>query len=73
MSIEDKAQELEAAEWEIRNMMRPISRTFRPEEPGYGPAECEQCEDQMPAVRRGYGFKLCTTCAERAEKSARLR
>jgi hypothetical protein len=70
MSIEDRAQEHEAQIWEIHNMRRrPPAPTAGPGEPGYGPEECEDCEAEMPAVRRSYGFRLCTNCASRQERA----
>lgn len=61
MNLEDKAQEREAAEWEHRNRPREV-RTFNPGEPGYGPEECDKCGAEMHPVRRGHGFRLCTSC-----------
>ena len=66
MSLEDKAQEHEAAEWAIRNRPRAV-RTFNPGEDGYGPEECAECGDAMHPVRRGHGFKLCTSCQSARE------
>jgi hypothetical protein len=63
MSIEEKAQELECAEWEARNAPRPTRPTFRPGEPGYGPEECaEECGAPMPDIRREMGCQRCTLC-----------
>ena len=71
MSLEDKAQEHEAAIWEQNNRPRDVVR-FAPGQPGYGPAECEDCGAEVHPVRRGYGFKLCTPCqAAREPSSAR--
>lgn len=73
MSIEDKAQEHEAQIWEINNMRRHhrTHTTAKPGDRGYGPAECEECEAEMPNVRRGYGFSLCVPCASRKERRQR--
>jgi len=69
MSIEDAAQEHEAQMWEIHNIhRRRLPDVKKPGEPGYGPEECEECGDDMPAVRRGYGFSLCTACASARER-----
>ena len=74
MNIEDAAQAHEAQEWTIRNLAREVV-TYQPGERGYGPAECEECGDDMHPVRRGYGFKVCTKCQSRleAKKSGRVR
>jgi hypothetical protein len=66
MNIEDNAQAHEAQEWAIRNMPREVAR-FAPDAPGYGPAECKECDADMHPVRRGYGFKTCVPCASAAE------
>jgi len=68
MSIEDKAQEHEAREWALRNAPRPEQRIYEPGEPGYGPALCVDCEDDMPAVRRSYGYCLCVQCKSQQER-----
>lgn len=68
MSIEDRAQEAEAAEWERNNRPRRGIRIFSPSEPGYGPELCLECEDDMPDVRRAYGYNLCTECATERER-----
>lgn len=72
MSLEDKAQEHEAAEWAIRNAPRPERPTYTPSDPGYGPKECDECEATMPAFRRQHGWRLCTNCQSLAERG-RLR
>lgn len=73
MSIEDRAQDHEAHEWAIRNLHRKeLPPAAAPGEPGYGPEECDECGAEMPAVRRSYGFRMCTACASRHE-SARAR
>lgn len=40
---------------------------------GHGPAYCMTCGDDMPVARRKHGFRDCVTCAEMAERYARLR
>lgn len=74
MSQEDRAQEHEQQEWELRN----IGRKYQPApaaagDTDYGPAECEECEDPMPALRRANRFRLCTECAAEAERMIALR
>lgn len=66
MEIEEAAQEHEAREWEARNKARTPEPIYQPADPGYGPAECVECDEEMPAQRRAYGYHLCTKC-----KSAR--
>lgn len=66
MSIEDKAQEYEAKVWEFNNRPRE-ARTFHAGDPGYGPAECDECGADMHPVRRAHGFKVCTPCASALE------
>jgi formylmethanofuran dehydrogenase subunit E len=70
MSIEDKAQEHEAMIWEQNNRARSVAR-FNPGEAGYGPAECEDCGEEVHAVRRSYGFTTCTPCASARERLSR--
>ena len=68
MSLEDKAQEHEAQEWASINMNRPrLPDVKKPGDPGYGPAECDECGADMHPIRRGYGFKLCTACQSELE------
>lgn len=61
MNLEDRAQHHEAMMWELANKPREVKK-YRPEDPGYGPAECEECGDDMHPVRRGHGYRLCTPC-----------
>lgn len=71
MSIEDRAQEHEAHMWEVNN--RPRERKmFKPGERGYGPAECLECEETMPDVRRADGRELCTACQNAADRRKKL-
>lgn len=72
MSIEDKAQEHEAFEWELRNSARKGPMKYTQGEPGYGPALCIVCEDDMPEVRRSYGFTLCVECKTVQERRSLL-
>ena len=66
MSLEDKAQEHEAQVWSINNRPREVV-TYQPGDPGYGPAECSKCGEDMPLVRRADGRKLCTPCQSALE------
>lgn len=66
MSLEDKAQDHEAQVWSIINQPREVAR-YAPGDPGYGPAECQECGAGMHPVRRGYGFKTCTPCQSALE------
>lgn len=69
MSIEDKAQEHEAAEWERINVSRPrLPPMKKPGEPGYGPEECDDCGGPMPDLRRANGWRLCTACQSVVER-----
>lgn len=69
MSLEDKAQEHEQQQWELRNVnRRHLPPPADPRDPDYGPAECEECEAPMPALRRADRAKLCTSCATEAER-----
>jgi len=67
MSLEDKAQEYEAKEWEARNAPRPQLPTYAPGDPGYGPKECYQCDGVVHPVRRANGWRLCTACQSARE------
>ncbi|WP_208446976.1 hypothetical protein [Burkholderia anthina] len=72
MSQEDRAQELEATMWAVNNRPRTAPKEIAPGEPGYGPAECDECEDAMPPERRARGKQLCTTCQSARERRQRL-
>ncbi len=39
----------------------------------YGPEECDQCGDEMPAIRRQHGFRLCVECQTLRERNQKLR
>lgn len=67
MSIEDRAQEVELADWRHNNRPREL-KTYAPDDPGYGPEFCDWCEDDMPDVRRAYGYRFCTPCAADRER-----
>ena len=68
MSLEDKAQDHEAAEWLARNTSRPDKPIYKPGEPGYGPKWCEECGSAMPDLRRANGWLLCTSCQTAVER-----
>lgn len=68
MNLEDMAQQHEAQLWEERNShwdRQPAVKN--PGDPGYGPAECDDCGEDMHPVRRRYGFKACTKCQSEVE------
>jgi RNA polymerase-binding transcription factor DksA len=71
MSQEDRAQEVEARDWEINNRPRQPAAEFAPGDPQYGPPECEDCDMEMPDLRRARGKRLCTACQELLERRAR--
>jgi RNA polymerase-binding transcription factor DksA len=68
MSDEDRAQELELKEWERNNRSRQAPVKYSPGDHGYGPAECVNCDEVMPAVRREHGFDLCVACKTISEQ-----
>lgn len=72
MSHEDRAQEEEAFRWELTNRPRPPAPMFKPGDEGYGPELCanEECEADMPALRREMGKRFCTECQGLAERRA---
>lgn len=71
MSIEDVAQEVEAAEWAARNIGRPVPAKYKPGDEKYGPEECE-CGAEMPTLRREDGRLLCTSCQSAVERRSKL-
>lgn len=72
MSTEDIAQDVELRQWELINLNRgPGPERYQPADPGYGPAYCEQCEDDMPVERREWGFTLCVACKSATEAKRR--
>lgn len=74
MSAEDQAQALELAEWERNNASRSVDPfNYAPGDPKYGPAQCQECDEDMPVCRREYGFRLCVPCTEESERLLRLR
>ena len=66
MNIADNAQDHEAHEWALRNAPREVKQ-YKPGDAGYGPEECDECGDKMHPVRRGHGFRLCTSCQSARE------
>lgn len=67
MSLEDAAQEHEAKMWELNN--RP--RATPP--PSYGPAQCVECDADMPEIRRQHGFTRCVACQAAIEQVPPMR
>lgn len=37
-----------------------------------GPAQCQECDEDIPLPRRQLGFSLCLACAEEAERRRAL-
>lgn len=70
MALEDVAQEHEAHLWTLANTYRgPRTPALRgPDDPAYGAANCETCDDDMPPQRRAYGYVLCTACQSAVER-----
>lgn len=68
MTSEDQAQAIELREWEHNNRRRTEQTRFQPHDAGYGPEFCVQCDAEMPAARREWGFKVCVACATKAEQ-----
>lgn len=74
MSDEDKSIENEMLLWSIANKPKQQQVKFEPGSPGYGPAECDECGNDMPTVRRAYGYTECVGCASVREiKEAQYR
>lgn len=72
MSDEDKALENEMLMWELNNRVKKEPASFEPSDPRYGPEHCEECDADMPAVRRTYGYSLCVGCQSLKEVRGRL-
>jgi hypothetical protein len=71
MSIEDIAQEREAAAWErINSTGRAAPPEFKPGDEQYGPELCEECDDKMPPERRARGRHFCTECTDLLKRHA---
>lgn len=70
MSAEDIAQEIELRQWEFNNRSRGQVK-YSVGEAGYGPEDCDECGNEMPTVRREYGFRLCVGCQSLRENAAR--
>lgn len=73
MSEEDRAQALELLDWERNNRVRPERHRYQPGEPGYGPAECVECGDDMAPERRAMGSHVCTACKTLQERTQKQR
>ena len=67
MSDADIAQNIELREWERNNASRGQPK-YRPDEKGYGPEFCNECDADMNPVRRGYGFTNCVECQSNRER-----
>ena len=67
MGNEDAAQRLELLEWQQNNRTRTGQYKYSPEEAGYGPEFCSTCDEDMPLVRREYGFRVCVPCKQASE------
>lgn len=70
MSAEDQAQALELLEWARNNTRREVMK-YEPTDPRYGPPDCQECEEPMPALRREAGRTLCTACQSSQERHKR--
>lgn len=57
-------EKIQEEEYRKINERQYSQHKFAPEDPGYGPEDCEECGEKMLAIRRGYGFKLCVPCKE---------
>lgn len=74
MSSEDIAQQVELREWELNNLnRREAMARHEPDSPGYGPAECDECGDDMPAERRAWGLRICVACKSEQESLGKRR
>lgn len=74
MSLEDKAQEHEAQQWELRNIHRKaLPPPAAPGDHDYGPALCDDCEAPMPPLRRAWRLSMCTACTTEVERQAAMR
>lgn len=71
MAEEDRAQDVELREWERNNRSRPLPVKYTLGQPGYGPAECVECDSDMPIERREHGFSLCVACKTVEEAQAK--
>lgn len=73
MSDDDRAQEAELRDWEQINRSRPEPKRYAPGDTGYGPEFCQEkhCGEEMPEVRRAWGFTRCMPCAQRLEQQGR--
>jgi hypothetical protein len=73
MTPEDFAQALDLRQQEANNALRPPAVEYAPGDAGYGPEFCsnDDCGLDMPAERRQWGCKLCTSCQTADEQKAR--
>lgn len=73
MSIEEVAQQIECAEWEARQQVRPAAPTYRPGDVKYGPEECGECGAPMHTMWREAGHYQCTECRGHEERRRKRR
>lgn len=73
MSVEDLAQVVEAQEWARNNRVRPPAPVYAPGDAQYGPAECAECEIDMPELRRAMGRCMCVDCTDRDALRKKIR
>ena len=73
MSVEDHAQIVEAQEWERNNRVRTAAPVYAPGDEKYGPEFCDECEIDMPALRRAMGRCLCVPCTDREALRKKIR
>lgn len=71
MSLEDRAQEQELMAWERNNRPRTEPARYAPTDAKYGPEFCQSCDDDMPVIRRAYGYTVCVDCKTKQENHAR--
>jgi RNA polymerase-binding transcription factor DksA len=73
MSMEDRAQQEEAFQWELINRPRPAAPRYKLTDSGCGPRFCsnESCGEPMPRLRRREGKKFCTECQGLIERRAK--
>lgn len=70
MSDADSAQDIEIREWERNNAGPKGQFKYAPDESGYGPDFCSECDAKMNPARQGYGFKNCVECQSAKERGS---
>lgn len=68
MNDSDYLEKIQEEEYRRANDRPHSQHKFTSEEEGYGPEECEECDEPMIIARREYGFKLCVPCKELTER-----